>query len=172
MPRDEILAKIKRGCNLWSQVIPVNFIEAKNTNTAHIKIGFDAFEDSRMAYVHIPRYFPADMHINAERDWVKNPDFDLEETIAHEMGHVLGLKHSLDEGALMYSDNVPNRIKGLSPEDIKNAQAIYGVRVVPTTIGKRRNTKFSCIKNSLICYAPDTDIEFEDEKQQQLRYKI
>lgn len=51
---------------------------------------------------------------------------DLLQVAAHEFGHVLGLQHSLEPGAIMspfYSDSYPLR---LSEDDTRGIQYLYG----------------------------------------------
>lgn len=54
---------------------------------------------------------------------------DLLQVAAHEFGHVLGLQHSLEPGAIMspfYSDSYPLR---LSEDDTRGIQHLYGAPV-------------------------------------------
>lgn len=54
---------------------------------------------------------------------------DLLQVAAHEFGHVLGLQHSLEPGAVMspfYSDSYPLR---LSEDDTRGIQHLYGAPV-------------------------------------------
>lgn len=51
---------------------------------------------------------------------------DLLQVAAHEFGHVLGLQHSLEPGAVMspfYSESYPPR---LSEDDVRGIQYLYG----------------------------------------------
>lgn len=60
--------------------------------------------------------------------------FDLESTLTHEIGHLLGLSHSFSVGSAMYSNAGRNGLFGLqsrnartlSPEDVSALQGIYG----------------------------------------------
>jgi hypothetical protein len=60
--------------------------------------------------------------------------FDLESTITHEIGHLLGLTHSFSLGSAMYGNYGRNGLFGLqarsartlSPEDVAAVRALYG----------------------------------------------
>jgi hypothetical protein len=59
--------------------------------------------------------------------------FDLEAVLSHELGHLLGLKHSLDPSAVMF-DGVPRNggiesagvVRSLSEDDVTKARSLYG----------------------------------------------
>lgn len=58
---------------------------------------------------------------------------DLESTLVHEVGHLLGLDHSPILGATMYESNEKNRVakvaeRGLSAQDIAAVRSLYGPR--------------------------------------------
>jgi matrixin len=60
--------------------------------------------------------------------------FDLQSTLTHEIGHLLGLEHSFSFGSAMFENKGQNGLFGLqarsgrslSPEDISSLQRLYG----------------------------------------------
>ena len=76
-----------------------------------------------------------DVHIETSQPWVDNPNanfgqLDLFSVVLHEVGHALGLGHSLDSSAVMYFSYSGAR-RSLSPDDVAGIRAIYGVVDVP-----------------------------------------
>ncbi|KAF2308618.1 hypothetical protein GH714_011417 [Hevea brasiliensis] len=112
--------------------------EAPTGSNADIVIGFyrgdhrdrDAF-DGPLGEVLAHAFYPQDgrFHYDADEDWSSNPNmnqFDLEYVAAHEIGHILGLAHSQDSNAIMYSI-IPIGIirRELTQDDIDGIHALY-----------------------------------------------
>jgi len=51
--------------------------------------------------------------------------YDLQTVVAHELGHMLVLKHSTDEGALMHPVLPSGLQKGLSQDDVDGIRYLY-----------------------------------------------
>jgi hypothetical protein len=77
--------------------------------------------------------------------------YDLESTLAHELGHLLGLEHSAVIGATMQPRQAKNGVYGLpaftqrslSEEDSAGARALYGPYVGTSSISGRLSTNMS-----------------------------
>ncbi|KAI3853530.1 hypothetical protein MKX03_017261 [Papaver bracteatum] len=68
-------------------------------------------------------------HLDADENWSTNPDqsmIDLETLCLHELGHVLGLGHSSDTNAVMFSGIGGGQLKRTpTADDINGISALY-----------------------------------------------
>ncbi|MCL7030710.1 hypothetical protein MKW94_001515 [Papaver nudicaule] len=69
------------------------------------------------------------LHMDADENWSTNPDesmFDLETVCLHELGHILGLHHSFDTTADMYSGiDLGQQKRTPTTDDIDGLRALY-----------------------------------------------
>nr|CDJ90006.1 Peptidase M10A M12B domain containing protein [Haemonchus contortus] len=111
-----IRATLHRAFHEWSSVSNVRFEEVKKP-PANIVIGFergrhqDAFPFDGKDGVVAHAFYPRDgrLHFDADEDWTLNSDqgVNLFQTAVHEIGHLLGLEHSVDPRAVMFSAKRP-----------------------------------------------------------------
>ncbi|XP_057787171.1 metalloendoproteinase 1-like [Salvia miltiorrhiza] len=122
--------------NIWASVSPLKFRYTKDYSAADIKISFQsrdhgdgsAFDGSGGILAHA--YAPTDgrLHFDGDERWVDGVvggAFDLQTVGLHELGHVLGLGHSQDGGAVMFPQVGNGFRKVLGKDDIDGIRALY-----------------------------------------------
>lgn len=131
------------ACQAWSQTGPVGFRPAREDEAADLVVSWERAVhgpcppfgmDTSVAHTG-PVSSGTFIHLDRDRNWVvgeptasgTNPS--LEQTLLHELGHVLGLDHSPDPGALMSSD--PETV-GIEPSDRAGLLTLYGVALQGT----------------------------------------
>ncbi|XVF22831.1 hypothetical protein REPUB_Repub12eG0204900 [Reevesia pubescens] len=131
----------KRAFSRWASVIPVSFVETDDYGVADIKIGFytgdhgdgEPFDGVLGILAHSFSPESGKLHLDAAETWAidfgvgkSKVAIDLESVAVHEIGHLLGLAHSLVKGAVMYPSLKPREKKvDLSIDDIQGVQSLY-----------------------------------------------
>ncbi|TKY69781.1 Metalloendoproteinase 1 [Spatholobus suberectus] len=141
--RTTITSAIARAFARWTPVVNITFKETTSYRTAKIKIRFARrshgdgapFDGPLGVTAHASGPNDAKCHFDADESWVAVGDvtkakvktaIDLESVAVHEIGHLLGLGHSLDEKAIMYA-YLPTltRKVDLTKDDIQGIQRLY-----------------------------------------------
>ncbi|KAJ4729246.1 metalloendoproteinase 2-MMP-like [Melia azedarach] len=134
---EELRPIIQRAFQRWADVSQFTFQEATEANQANIVIGFYSkdhgdnypFDGPGMVLAHA--FSPTDgrFHYDADENWSSNPSgnqADLESVAVHEIGHLLGLGHSMDPNAIMFAEIPAGTVKrDLTQDDIDGIRALY-----------------------------------------------
>uniref|UniRef100_A0A672R7M0 Matrix metallopeptidase 11 n=1 Tax=Sinocyclocheilus grahami TaxID=75366 RepID=A0A672R7M0_SINGR len=137
MREDKVKRVLQEALKVWSDVTPLTFTEVISQE-ADIVIDFARYwhgdnlpfdgPGGILAHAFFPRtHREGDIHFDYDESWTVGNELgtDLLQVAAHEFGHVLGLQHSLEPGALMspfYSFSYPLQ---LSEDDKKGIQYLY-----------------------------------------------
>lgn len=134
--RNEVAAAFR----MWEKVADISFRETRDTAAAGILIGAQARPIGR-AFTNVALKPGTGekkvigrslICINPKQPWKVGFDgrlgvYDLRYTIAHEIGHAIGLDHPSAAGQLM-SYRYDEKQTGLQPGDIRGAVLLYGPR--------------------------------------------
>jgi predicted Zn-dependent protease len=149
---------IQEALSLWASVAPLNFVEVPDSGPPVSDVNYVALPtDPEIRFGDHPidgfgnvkahAYYPSslisglggDVHFDTGDRWALVGTLtypDLLGCAEHEIGHALGLDHSLDSNAVMYPTF--HRMDGLgtgflTADDIAGIQAIYGAGVGSVT---------------------------------------
>jgi Matrixin len=135
--REEISAAFA----MWESVAGISFREAADPAKADILIGAQVEPDGwAFADVFYDMHSPNEIKpisrslvcLNPAKRWKIGFDgdlktYDLRYTIAHEIGHAIGLDHPSSAGSIM-GYRYEERFRDLQPGDVQGAVALYGPR--------------------------------------------
>ncbi|HEY8144957.1 MAG TPA: matrixin family metalloprotease [Kofleriaceae bacterium] len=143
-------AAVRRALSTWTDAGAPQFVAASSEETPQLRIRFSmspadpAIDPAALALTHLNfdsltgdlltveiavngfafRWAPGDDCANGSDDF----QYDLESTLAHEVGHAVGLRHSEDPQATMFTRPQPcaRERRDLSDDDLSAVAALYG----------------------------------------------
>ena len=132
----EAMSPVAKAFETWAANTHFRFSRAQDHTNADIKVSFHrrdhgdghAFDWAGGILAHA--WAPTDgrFHYDADEQWSVGASpgaFDLETIALHEIGHLLGLDHSLVEGAIMWPSIRSGVTQGLHRDDIDGLKALY-----------------------------------------------
>ncbi len=147
---DCVLAQnaVRNAMASWQSVAGITLVEVPSGGDMNIKWAageagypypFDG-PGGRLAHGILPvdgiGEWAGDIHFDDDETWVTTlptlpypQQVYLPSVALHEIGHALGLQHSLDPGSIMWAYYVPGN--GIGPADIFAIQALYGPPTAP-----------------------------------------
>ncbi|XP_021287193.1 LOW QUALITY PROTEIN: metalloendoproteinase 1-like [Herrania umbratica] len=135
--RPDAMAPVAQAFSTWAWVTKFQFSLVQDYKNADLKISFQrrnhgdgvSFDGPGGVLAHA--FAPTDgrLHFDGDENWTvgaKPGAFDIGTVGLHEIGHLLGLKHSTVKQAIMFPFIEPGQIKGLNDDDIKGIHSLYG----------------------------------------------
>ena len=146
LTKRDIDSTVTEAFRMWAEASGLEFT-ARPQGKVDIEIRFesyehgdgDAFDGSggTLAHAYFPQ-FGGDIHMDSSESWTIRTvrGTNLLQTMTHEIGHSLGLSHSDVRDSIMapfYRQYDPARPPGLTRDDVKAVQALYGPHLAKPT---------------------------------------
>jgi predicted Zn-dependent protease len=129
----------------WEIVIPMDFVEVERADKADIVI---SFEDSENDWQRDPTHLTiarasgpiaSRVWISADEHWGTNNELnqtgtDLFNVLVHEIGHILGMRHSPDSGSMMHPlfERPTTQVRPVvTPDDVERLRNLYNIADPP-----------------------------------------
>ncbi|KAK6240365.1 hypothetical protein SCA6_005754 [Theobroma cacao] len=135
--RPDAMAPVAQAFSTWASVSKFQFRLVQDYKNADLKISFQRrihgdgvpFDGPRGVLAHA--FAPTDgrLHFDGDENWTvgaKPGAFDIGTIGLHEIGHLLGLKHSTVKQGKTFPFIEPGKIKGLNDDDIKGIHSLCG----------------------------------------------
>uniref|UniRef100_A0A7E4ZV99 ZnMc domain-containing protein n=1 Tax=Panagrellus redivivus TaxID=6233 RepID=A0A7E4ZV99_PANRE len=149
---------IQQAFSAWEVVINVSFIELPDASNADIVISFEHLENdwqNDATHLTIGRAsgpIASRVWLSADEEYTTDPADDgilLFNVLVHELGHVLGLRHSADANSVMHP--LFDRAMGkahpeITNDDVERIRTFYDFTLTEnlTDIAETSNTSYGC----------------------------
>jgi hypothetical protein len=139
LTRARFMEEVREAFDMWERAANIRFVETADPSAAAILIGAQVDPEGR-AFTDVA-YRPGSQNprrierslicLNPEKRWKMGSDgnvgiYDIRYTIAHEVGHAIGLDHPETHGQLM-SLRYQEQFRTLQEGDITGAVELYGL---------------------------------------------
>jgi hypothetical protein len=159
--RSSLDSELASAFAMWASITKLAFRNARADEPADILIGAqadpggwafaDVFYDATTPQ-HIKPITQALICLNPERNWKVGfggnlKAYDLRYTLAHEIGHAIGLDHPVESGQIM-DHRYNERFRDLQAGDVLGATTLYGAPLgSDPTLGSNSTTSLACCRN-------------------------
>lgn len=162
LDRDAFRREVRAAFDMWESVANISFTEVDDPEQAGILIGAQ-LEPYGRAFTNVaykpegsePRSIEKSLIcFNPERRWKIGFDgnldvYDVRYTMAHEIGHAIGLDHPGTAGQLMHH-RYEERFRTLQPGDIQGAVVLYGLKQPPAQPNPQPSVQAASVSESAV----------------------